>query len=85
MISSSLLLKMSVPYRNRTYNRVLGVQPFRSYEFISMATIRSYQSSNDNTIFLLDYLYYIVHEVGCRWFFDHYLLYFTHILLYIER
>ena len=24
MISSSLLLKMSVPYRNRTYNRVLG-------------------------------------------------------------
>lgn len=50
-----------------------------------MATIRSYQSSNDNTIFLLDYIYYIVHEVGCRWFFDHYLLYFTHILLYIER
>ena len=26
MISSSLLLKMSVPYRNRTYNRVLGVR-----------------------------------------------------------
>ncbi len=25
----------------------------------------------------LGYLYYIVHEVGCRWFFDHYLLYFT--------
>ena len=50
-----------------------------------MATIRSHQSSNDNTIFLLDYLYYIVHEVGCRWFFDHYLLYFTHTHLYIER
>jgi len=33
-----------------------------------MATIRSYQSSNDNTIFLLDYLYYIVHGVWCRWF-----------------
>ena len=52
---------------------------------MSMATIRSHQSNNDNTIFLLDYLYYIVHEVGCRWFFDHYLLYFTHTHLYIER
>ena len=28
----------------------LRVQPFRSLEFISMATIRSHQSSNDNTI-----------------------------------
>ena len=40
-----------------------------------MATIRSHQSSNDNTIFLLDYIHYIVYVVGCRWFFDHYLLY----------
>ena len=63
----------------------LRVQPFRSYEFISMATIRSYQSSNDNTIFLLDYIYYIVHEVGCRWFFDHYLLIFADIHLNTER
>nr|DAV41532.1 MAG TPA: hypothetical protein [Caudoviricetes sp.] len=42
-----------------------------------MATIRSHQSSNDNTIFLLDYIYYIVLVVGCRCFFDLYLLKYT--------
>lgn len=51
----------------------LRVQPFRSCEFIFMATILTYQCSNDNTVFLLDYLYYNVCEVGCRLFFDHYL------------
>ena len=44
----------------------LRVQPFRSCEFIFMATILTYQCSNDNTVFLLDYLYYNVCEVGCH-------------------
>ena len=50
----------------------LRVQPFRSYKFIFMATILIQQCSNDNTVFLLDYLYYNVCETGCRFFFDHY-------------
>ena len=41
--------------------------------------------SNDNIIFLLDYLYYSVCEVGCRWFFDHYLLIFTDITLHFKN
>ena len=40
-------------------------------------------SSNDNTIFLLDYLYCSVYEVGCRWFFDHNLLMFVYIYIYL--
>ena len=27
-----------------------------------------FRCQNGNTIFLLDYIYYIVHEIGCRWF-----------------
>ena len=40
-------------------------------------------SSNDNTIFLLDYLYYSVYEVGCRWFFDHNWLMFVYTYIYL--
>lgn len=38
-------------------------------------------SRNDNTVFLLDYIYYSVYEVGCRWFFDHNLLIFKYTFL----
>ena len=27
--------------------------------------------NNDHLVFLLDYIYYNVYKVGCRWFFDH--------------
>jgi hypothetical protein len=37
MISLSLLLEMSVPYRNRTYNRVLGVRPGTENSLHSMS------------------------------------------------
>lgn len=48
-----------------------------------MAIILTQQCSNDNTVRLLDYLYYSVLEVGCRWIFDHYLLIFPQIILYL--
>lgn len=34
--------------------------------------------NNDHLVFLLDYIYYNVYRVGCRWVFDHILLHLTH-------
>ena len=38
--------------------------------------------NNDHLVFLLDYIYYNVLQVGCRWVFDHYLLRITRTLFY---
>ena len=117
---------MSVPYRNRTYNRVLGVQASsvtscqgafiivkeslvfsnfpvilcqdklieiilcktpRVSKLLDLLTNGQSHSVPSNSLiwlpftlccvvmiahlFLLDYVYYIVYEVGCRCFFDH--------------
>ena len=63
----------------------LRVQPFRSIEFTQLTTITIQLRNNDHLVFLLDYLYYNVYGVGCRWFFDHYLLRITRTLFRVTK